>query len=485
MVTVSMTLYQKLAKRLREHIQHDFYKPGDKLPSVRQLAQEHGVSISTVQEAYRQLEQEQLVEAKPKSGYFVCQQRKDNLPSISRPPQRPLEVSQWEEVLNMLMNRGNKNGVQLQHAMPDMTTPTLKPLLKTLSDLSRHKPELGLGYGDVRGSEELREQLCRLTVASGCQLHPDDLVVTSGCQEALAVCLRAVSEPGDIVAIESPSFYGSMQAIKAANLKAMEIPTHPETGISLEALELALDQWPIKAIFVTPTCNNPMGYTMPEDRKEQLYKLAQSYDISIIEDDIYGDISFQFPRPKTIKSFDTDGRVLLCSSFSKSIAPGLRVGWIAPGRYRDKVTHIKYVSSSMCPVFPQLAIAKFIRQGGYRKHIQQMRHNYEQQRDHLLHVIQTHFPSDTRVSFPDGSFILWVELNPNIDSIKLVERCRDVGVDFAPGPLFSATGKFRNSFRLNYSEQTMEKREGAIKVLGKVIREFHPETSKKKQLKNT
>ena len=477
-----MTLYQKLAKRLREHIQHDFYKQGDKLPSVRQLAQEHGVSISTVQEAYRQLEQDQLVEAKPKSGYFVCLRKKDNLPSISRPPQRPLEVSQWEEVLNMLMNRGNKNGVQLQHAMPDMTTLTLKPLLKTLSDLTKHKPELGLGYGDVRGSEELREQLCRLTVASGCQLHPDDLVVTSGCQEALAVCLRAVSDPGDIVAIESPSFYGSMQAIKAANLKAMEIPTHPETGISLEALELALDQWPIKAIFVTPTCNNPMGYTMPEDRKEQLYKLAQSYDISIIEDDIYGDISFQFPRPKTIKSFDTDGRVLLCSSFSKSIAPGLRVGWIAPGRYRDKVTHIKYVSSSMCPVFPQLAIAKFIRQGGYRKHIQQMRQNYEQQRDHLLQVIKIHFPSDTRVSFPDGSFILWVELNSSIDSIKLVERCREVGVDFAPGPLFSATGKFRNSFRLNYSEKTMEKRENAIKTLAKIIRKLHPETIIQKSL---
>ena len=475
-----MTLYQKLAKRLREHIQHGFYKAGDKLPSVRQLAQEHNVSISTVQEAYRQLEQDQLVEAKPKSGYFVCQPKKDNLPSTSRPPQRPLEVSQWEEVLNMLMIRGSLKGVQLQHAMPDMKAPTLKPLLKTLSDLSKQKPELGLSYADIRGAEELRSQLCRLAVASGCQLHPDDLVVTSGCQEAISVCLRAVTEPGDIIAIESPSFYGSMQAIKAANLKAMEIPTHPETGMSIEALELALDQWPIKAIFVTPTCNNPMGYTMPEERKEQLYKLAQNYDIAIIEDDIYGDISYQFPRPKTIKSFDTDGRVLLCSSFSKSIAPGIRVGWIAPGRYRDKVTHVKYVSSSMCPVFPQLAIAKFIRQGGYNKHIRQMRHNYEPQRDHLLKVIKAHFPSDTRVSFPDGSFILWVELNPKVDSMELVEKCRKEGVGFAPGPLFSATGKYRNCFRLNFSEQNTERREAAIKTLARIIKETLAEKSLQK-----
>ncbi|MBJ7537415.1 PLP-dependent aminotransferase family protein [Marinomonas transparens] len=472
-----MTLYQNLANRLREHIQHGFYKVGDKLPSVRQLAQEHSVSISTVQEAYRQLEQEILVEARPKSGYFVChRQQSDNLPSVSRPPQRPLEVSQWEAVLNMLMIRTRKDtDVHLQHAMPDMKASTLKPLLKTLSDLSKQHPELGLGYGDVRGAEELRIELSRLAVASGCQLHPDDLVITSGCQEALSVCLRAVSEPGDIIAIESPSFYGSMQAIKAANLKVMEIPTHPETGMSLEALELALDQWPIKAIFVTPTCNNPMGYTMPDDKKEKLYRLAQNYNIAIVEDDIYGDISYQFPRPKSIKSFDTDGRVLLCSSFSKTIAPGMRVGWIAPGRYRDKVTHIKYVNSSMCPVFPQLAIAKFIRLGGYAKHLRLVRQRYERQRDHLLNSIKTHLPSDTRVSFPDGSFILWVELNENIDATKMLEACREKGVGFAPGPLFSSTGKFRNCLRLNYSELSMEKREWAIKTLAKVLKEFTQE----------
>ncbi|BFM51249.1 PLP-dependent aminotransferase family protein [Marinomonas sp. THO17] len=468
-----MTLYENLAIRLKEHIELGFYKPGDKLPSVRQLAKEHGVSISTVQEAYRQLEQALLVEAKPKSGYFVSVQNKDNLPSISRPPQRPLDVSQWEEVLNMLLIRSSNNGVQLQHAMPDMKAPSLKPLLK---DLSKQNPEIGLGYSDLRGTKELRVQLSRLAVASGCQLHPDDIVITSGCQEALSVCLRAATEPGDIIAIESPGFYGSMQAIKAANLKAMEIPTHPETGISLEALELALDQWPIKAVFVTPTCNNPMGYTMPEDKKEQLYRLAQSYDITIIEDDIYGDISFQFPRPKTIKSFDTDGRVMLCSSFSKSIAPGMRVGWIAPGRYRDKVTHIKYVSSSMCPVMPQLAVAKFIRLGGYAKHIRNMRLNYEKQRDMLLKAIKTYLPKDTRVSYPAGSFILWVELGKDIDSMKLVEKCRQQGVGFAPGPLFSSTGKYRNCFRLNYSEKNIEKREEGIKILGRVITEMQPDS---------
>lgn len=467
-----MALYLELAKRLQEHIEHGFYKPGDKLPSVRQLSQEHRVSISTVQEAYRQLEQDRLVEARPKSGYFVSQQHTGSLPSISRPPQRPLDVSQWEEVFNMLMSRKSAQGVQLQHAMPDMSVPTLKPLLKTLADMTKSHPEKGLSYGDIRGSAELRVELCRLAVASGCQLHPDDIVITSGCQEALSVCLRSVTEPGDIVAVESPSFYGAMQGIKAANLKAMEIPTHPETGISLEALELALDQWPISTILVTPTCHNPMGYTMSEENKERLYRLAQSYDIAIIEDDIYGDISYQFPRPRTIKSFDTDGRVLLCSSFSKTLAPGMRVGWIAPGRYRDKATHIKYVSSSMCPILPQLAVAKFIRQGGYDKHIRRSRLAYEKQRDHMLKCIKQHFPANTRVSFPKGGFLLWVELDKSMDSIKIREVCREEGIGFSPGPLFSATGKYRHCMRINFSDQTPEKREWAIKKLANILRRY-------------
>ena len=469
-----MTLYIELANRLRDHIQHNFYKPGDKLPSVRQLAKEHGVSISTVQEAYRKLEQEGLVEALAKSGYFVHQQRQtlDKLPRISRPPQRPLEVSQWEEVLRLLMNNGQQADIQLQHAMPYMQLSTMKPLLKNLTDIIKQQPDAGLVYSDIRGSQQLREQLCRIAVASGCHFHPDDLVVTSGCQEALSVCLRAVASPGDIIAVESPGFYGSMQAIKTANLKAMEIPTHPETGLSLEALELALEQWPIKAIFVTPTCNNPMGFTMPDEKKQQLYRLAQSYDIAIIEDDIYGDIAYQFPRPRSVKSYDQDGRVLLCSSFSKSLSPGMRVGWIAPGRYRDKVTHIKYVSSSMCHMFPQLAVAKFIHEGGYDKHLRRVRLGYEKQRDQLLQAIKTHFPSDTRVSFPVGGFVLWLELDPSIDGMKLETLCREKGVSFAPGSLFSATGKFRHCMRLCFSDTEVEKTNRGIVIIAQLYKQM-------------
>ncbi len=465
-----MKLYEKVAKGLRESMEAGLFIAGDKLPSIRQLVIEHSVSISTVQQAYHQLEMEALIEARPKSGYFVSQRSVlPAQPETSRPAQRPIDVSQWQEVLELLLSKAGDDSVQLQHAMPNMSAPTLKPLLKKMTELMRHQVALSLPYGDIKGSLVLREQLAKLALNSGCSLHPDDLVVTSGCQEGLSVCLRAVTEPGDIVAVESPSFYGSMQAIKTANLKAMEIPTHSEHGLSLEALELALEQWPIKAILVTPTCNNPMGYTMPEEAKKRLYQLAQSYDICIIEDDIYGDISYQSPRPKTIKSFDEDGRVLLCSSFSKTVAPGIRVGWIAPGRYRDKVTHIKYVSSSMCPLLPQLAVADFIKSGGYHRHSRRVRLLYKQGRDHLVQSIKEHFPDDTRISFPQGGYILWVELNKKIDTVKLATQCKAGGVSIAAGPLFSATGKYRSCMRLNFSEQTEIEREKGIRQLAVYI----------------
>jgi len=476
-----MKLYEKLADSLRMQIKQGFYLAGDKLPSVRQLSTQHNVSISTVQEAYRRLEMENLVEARPKSGYFATPGiAAYKLPEISRPPQRPLDVSQWEEVLNLLLAKETLGSIQLQHAMPSMDVISIKPLLKKLTDLTRQQAALSLPYGDIRGDIILREQLGRLAFNSGCLLHPDDIVVTSGCQEALSVCLRAVSKAGDIVAIESPSFYGSMQAIKTADLKVIEIPTHPETGISLEALELALDQWPIKAIQVTPTCNNPMGYNMPTKNKERLYKLAQSYDIAIIEDDIYGDIAYQFPRPKTVKSFDNDGRVLLCSSFSKSIAPGLRVGWIAPGRYRDEVTHIKYVSSSMCPTLPQLAIADFIKTGGYDRHIRRLRLEYRQARDHFIKTLTKHFPEETKISFPEGGYLLWVELPEEVDTIKLAIETRNGGVNIAAGSLFSATGKYRNCIRLNFNEQNAKVREDGVRKLAYFIN-AHITNSKNKK----
>ena len=353
--------------------------------------------------------------------------------------------------------------------MPDVTTPTIKPLLRSLAQLSRHQDLPGLYYDTVYGVLSLREQLARLLLDSGCQLGPDELVITTGCHEALSCSIRAVCEPGDIVAVDSPSFHGAMQTLKGLGMKALEIPTDPLTGISLEALELALEQWPIKAIQVTPSCNNPLGYIMPEPRKRALVALAQRFDVAIIEDDVYGELAYTYPRPRTIKSFDDEGRVLLCSSFSKTLAPGLRIGWVAPGRYLERVLHMKYISTGSTAPQPQLAIADFLKNGHFEPHLRKMRAQYQRNRDLMLSWVSRYFPPGTRASRPQGSFMLWLELPEAFDTLRLNRVLLEQGVQIAVGSIFSASGKYRNCLRMNYAAKPTSQIEDAVRKVGMAV----------------
>ncbi|HHF0249975.1 TPA: PLP-dependent aminotransferase family protein, partial [Pseudomonas aeruginosa] len=235
-----MTLYLQLAETLGSRIEQGLYRPGDRLPSVRAMSIEHGVSLSTVQQAYRLLEDRGLAEPRPKSGYFVPVARQmPPLPAIARLAQRPVEISQWEQVLALVSTVPRPDVVQLGRGMPDISSPSLKPLTRSLARLNRHADARALAYDGIHGSPLLREEVARLLVDSGCRATASDVVITTGCHEALSVSIRAVCEPGDIVAVESPSFHGAMQSLKGLGMKALEIPTDPVNGISLEALELA------------------------------------------------------------------------------------------------------------------------------------------------------------------------------------------------------------------------------------------------------
>ncbi|MEB0041612.1 MULTISPECIES: PLP-dependent aminotransferase family protein [unclassified Pseudomonas] len=473
-----MTLYVNLAELLGSRIENGFYRPGDRLPSVRALSVEHGVSLSTVQQAYRVLEDNGLASPKPKSGYFVPAGRTaPALPAVGRPAQRPVEISQWDQVLELIRVVPNKDVIQLGRGMPDITSPTLKPLLRSLATISRRQDMASLYYDTIYGTQSLREQVARLMLDSGCQLTTNELVITTGCSEALSTSLRAICQTGDIVAVDSPSFHGVMQMLKGFGLKALEIPTDPITGISLEALELALEQWPIKAIQLTPNCNNPLGYIMPEANKKALLTLAQRYDVAIIEDDVYGDLAYTYPRPRTIKSFDEDGRVLLCSSFSKTLAPGVRIGWVAPGRYLEQVLHMKYISTGCTATQPQLAIAEFLKDGHYEPHLRRMRGQYQRGRDQMTDWVMRYFPQGTRVSRPQGGFMLWVELPEDFDTLRLNRALLGQGVQVAGGSIFSAAGKYRNCLRMNYASKPTAEIEAAVRTVGAAITHLLSETA--------
>lgn len=465
-----MTRYENLATLLAERIEQGLYRHGEKLPSVRNLSQEHGVSISTVQQAYQMLENLQLITPQPRSGYFVAPRKaKPPVPAISRPVQRPVEVTQWDEVLTLLDARSDKDMLNFGGGAPDISQPTLKPLWREMARLVQHNQSDILSYDALQGRHELREQISRLMVDGGTVVDPEDIVITNGCHGALSIALLSVCKPGDIVAVESPSYYGTMQLLRGFGIKAMEIPTDPETGISIEALELALEQWPIKGVILVPSCSNPQGSIMPDTRKKAILALAQRHDIVIFEDDIYGELVADYPRPRTIKSFDIDGRVLLCSSFTKSVAPGLRVGWIIPGRYRDRVLHMKYAAIGSTVPTNQLAMAAFIRDGHYHRHIRRMRQFYQQHLETYTCWVRQYFPCEICVTRPKGGFMLWIELPEGVDMLCVSRQLCRLKIQTAPGSLFSASGKYRNCLRINCALPLTEKYREAIQKLGEAI----------------
>ncbi|KQN59850.1 MULTISPECIES: PLP-dependent aminotransferase family protein [unclassified Erwinia] len=465
-----MTRYQHLADLLAQRIEQGLYQGGERLPSVRTLSAEHGVSISTVQQAYYLLEEKQLITPQPRSGYFVTPRKAvPPIPPMTRPVQRPVEVTQWDRVLELVNARLDNDVFQLGSGMPDVSQPTLKPLWKIINRLGQQMDPRMLAYDNLYGVVELREQIARLQIDSGCQLTADDIVVTTGCHEALSIAIRAVCQPGDIIAVESPTFHGTMQTLNGYGIRAIEIPTDSVSGISLEALELAFEQWPIKGVVVVPNCNNPLGFIMPEARKRALIALAQRFDAAIIEDDVYGELAFDYPRPATVKSLDLDGRVMLCSSFSKTLAPGLRVGWIAPGRYFDRVLHLKYIGTGSSAIQAQQAVANFIRQGYYLPHLRRMRMLYQRNLEIFTRRLRHHFPCGICVTRPQGSFLLWVELPEPFDVHRLNQDLRETKIQVAVGSLFSASGKYRNCLRLSYGHPFTDKTDRALAIIGAAL----------------
>ncbi|MCS2149312.1 aminotransferase-like domain-containing protein [Scandinavium manionii] len=465
-----MTRYQHLANLIAERIEQGLYRHGEKLPSVRALSQEHGVSISTVQQAYQTLETLQLITPQPRSGYFIAPRKaQPPVPAMSRPVQRPVDVTHWDQILTMLDARHDKSIVPFGGGSPDITQPSLKPLWREMARLVQHHATDIFSYDELAGRRELREQIARLMLDGEAVVSADDIIITSGCHAALAIALLAVCKPGDIVAIESPSFYGTMQLLRGFDIKAIEIPTDPQTGISVEALEMALEQWPIKGVILVPNCNNPLGFIMPDARKRAVLALAQRHDIVIFEDDVYGELANVYPRPRTIKSWDIDGRVLLCSSFTKTIAPGLRVGWIVPGRYHDRVLHMKYAATGTNVPTTQLAVAAFVREGHYHRHMRRIRQIYQSNMETYTCWLRQYFPCGICVTRPEGGFMLWVELPEMVDMVCVAKQLCELKIQVAPGTLFSASGKYRNCLRINCALPTTEKHREVMEKLGEAI----------------
>ena len=461
-------LYETVSARIEHLISHGTYRSGDRIPSVRKLSSQMKVSISTVMEAYRLLEDRSLIECRPQSGYYVKPAFPGNLaePETSNPNVKPTRVS-VSELAMMVMQDTRKSGlIPLGAAIPNPELLPVDRLNRTLSAVSRRHGARSLSYEFAPGVESLRVQIAKRALTAGCPLTPDELIITSGCQEAIVLALQIICRPGDTVAIESPTFYNFFQAIEALRLRALEIPTHPRDGVCIDTLRRVLRRNKVAAGLFTPNYNNPLGSCMPDDRKRELVELFSERGVPLIEDDIYGDLAYSIHRPKTAKAFDKTGNVLLCSSFSKTLAPGYRVGWIAPGRFKAEVLRLKSVSSLGTATPTQLAIASFLADGGYDRHLRRIRKIYARNAVLIAEAVSAHFPEGTRVTRPQGGHVLWVELPRKADSLELYEKARRAGVSIAPGPIFSSQRKYRNFIRLN-SAMWSDRVRDAIALLGK------------------
>lgn len=474
-------LYEQVATRFCGLIQQGTLQVGERLPSVRRLSAQEGISISTVLQAYRALENRGWVEARPQSGYYVRRKPAPRTtaplppePDVSQPPGEATPVAIAELTRRIMQAMREPNLIQLGMAIYDPNLHPTKQLNRALFEVARHSGNASNSYDVAPGSPALRAAIAARLLPAGCALSPEDLILTLGCQEGLNLCLRAVCEPGDTVVLESPTYYGALQAIEVLGLRALEVPTHPRDGIVLEALEEVLEREPIKACLLMPCFSNPLGSRMPDENKRRLVELLRAREVPLIEDDIWADTSFETPRPRAAKAFDSEGWVMLCSSFSKTLSPGYRVGWVAPGRWQKRVEYLKIVTSIANPTLTSLTVAEFLQRGSYDHHLRRARRVFAESVENALSVVGRHFPEGTRVTQPRGGFLLWVELPPKVDALDLFEAALREGISIAPGQLFSSRlgcRKFSHFVRLNCAYHPPEITNAALQVVGRLVAE--------------
>lgn len=466
-----MSRYQQLAEQTEALILNGVLRPGDRLPSVRQACRIHDVSPITVTQAYYILEGRGLIEARPKSGYFVRARLGQNLsePEMTHPVGGSTQLQVSDFIFQILDSVRDPSVVPLGSSFPSPYLYPLDKLGRFLANAARKFDPLATVTDLPPGNEELRRQLALRYLAQGATVSPQEIVITSGAMEGLNLCLQAVTEPGDLIAIESPTFYAGLQASERLGLKVIEIPSHPREGVSLSALEDTLRHHPIKACLFMLNFANPTGSRVSDENKKALLELLRRYDVPLIEDDVYNELYFGPQAPLCSKAEDKTGLVMHVSSFSKCLAPGYRIGWVAAGRYASRIQRQKLSLSLATTVPVQIALAEYLKHGGLENHLRHLRQTLALQEVEMVQAVERHFPTGTKLARPQGGYFLWLELPPHVDTLLLHQQALERGISIAPGPIFSAKREFKNYLRLNFGHPDSQRLDAAMATLGELI----------------
>lgn len=464
--------YVRLADEMEGQIKNGIFKAGEKLPSIRKLQASTGFSMTTVYQAFVELESRGLVEPREKSGFYV----KPVLHRLLPPPRLrrhravPRRVSVNALARSVIETMGDSGMLRLGGTVtaPElMPTRQLHGIIRSIP--ARRMETLLTTYESPVGSLPLRREIAKRSIELLHRTDTEDILITNGCIEAVGLCLRAVAREGDTVVVESPTYPWFLQLVEDLNIYALEVSTDPRTGIELGALSQAVAANDVKACILVPNFHNPMGCLMPEEKKQQVVEFLNRKNIPIIEDDIHGDLYFGKSRPGTLMSYDRKGLVMYCASYSKTLVPGFRIGWTLPGRYTDTVKRLKMNTSISSPTLNQFVIAEFLKSGAYERHLRRLRIALKNHASNIALAVSRYFPKDTRITAPEGGLTLWVELNPKVDGLEVFHAARSEGIAILPGSMCSGSKRYRNFIRLSCGFPWSDTVDHGIRSLGKIV----------------
>ncbi len=462
-------LYQEIAKTIARQIKTGVWKEGDKLPSLRTVSHENGVSLNTVIQAYCELESDGFIMSRPKSGYIVnYKPLRLFAPATTQPSIQLVGKEDEDLIAEVYRSIEDMSITRFSLGIPEDALLPIAKLSKELINALHSLPGNGNRYENPQGNIRLRKDVARFAYSWNSNLTEEDIVTTAGVTNALSLALSAVIQKGDTIAVESPVYFGILQLANSLGLRVLELPTNPVTGIDPDALKKVLPQ--IQACLLISNFSNPMGSCMPDENKKAVVNMLSEHNIPLIEDDLYGDVFFGNSRPKPCKAFDESGLVLWCGSVSKTLAPGYRVGWIAPGKYKEAIIRRKHVHLISTPTLNQEAIANFMENDRYENHLRKLRYELHANSLHFVQSIMNYFPEETKIITPQGGFMIWVELDKRIDTVELYHRAMHQKISIAPGRMFTLQDQYRNCMRLSYGQKWTPAIEERLKTLGNIIK---------------
>jgi DNA-binding transcriptional MocR family regulator len=462
-------LYQQVVTLIQDMKKDEALIAGDKLPSLRSLSQKLNISIPTVKQAYLELERLDVITARPKSGYYLnAQMLHLEKPKKCRPAIKPMNVSCRSLIEQVYDAVHAADSIPLGIANPTYAYPSDKTLGRIMRRVIAQSGSKANTYGAVTGYQPLKRQIAYRHLDYGFHIEPDSVLITNGAQEALAIAIQCVAKPGDVIAVESPTYFGLLELIESLGMLALEIPVCSEDGICLDYLQQALTQHPIKACMFASAINNPLGSFMSDDKRKEMVEILEDADIPLIEDDVYGDLYFGNSRPIPAQTWSKKGLVITCGSFSKTAAPSYRVGWLISERFQDKARLLKRAISCASSLLNQWTLSEFLRSGEYDRNVSQLRKVLRRNKERMAAQMSKKFPSGTRISDPQGGTVFWVEFPMGVDTSELFHQLVAQNVSIAPGSIFSAGNKFKRCARISFGLPWENKVEEAITLIGKL-----------------